>query len=248
MIKLLINGINGRMGQEVLKEVQKSDEFLVVAGISRNLDNNIIPVYSDPYLVKEKVDVIIDFSSPKASMKVLEYAKDNGLPIIIATTGFTEDELKIIDDYSKYIPIFKSSNMSYEINLMSEIISILAKKILESDIEIIETHHRNKIDSPSGTALMLADSIKNSLNDDIEYVYDRHLLRQKRGDKEIGISSIRGGSEVGRHTVMFLGENESLEITHNVTSRNVFARGALMAAKFILSMDKGLYNMKDLIG
>lgn len=247
MIKLLINGINGRMGQEVLREVEKSDEFLVVAGISRSAISDDIPVYSDPNLIKEKIDVIVDFSSPKGTLNILEYAKDNKIPIIIATTGFSEDELKIINNYSRYIPIFKSSNMSYGINVMSEIVSILAKKLSENDIEIVEMHHRNKIDSPSGTALMLADCIKKTFNDDVEYVYDRHLMKKKRTNREIGISSVRGGSGVGKHTVLFLGENESLEITHNVTSRNVFARGSLMSAKFILSKNEGLYDMNDLI-
>lgn len=247
MIKLLINGIHGRMGTEVLKEASSLSDFEVIGGVDRSANSTTIPVYDNPKLISEKPDVIVDFSVPEGTIKILEYAKENSIPLVIATTGFSNDDLTKIEEYAKYIPIFKSSNMSYEINIMSEIVSELAKKLKDSDIEIIETHHRNKVDSPSGTALMIADSINNALNNEMEYVYDRHLVRQKRTNKEIGIQSIRGGTEAGKHTVLFLGENESLEITHNVTSRNIFAKGALKAAKYIVNKDNGLYTMKDLI-
>ena len=137
--------------------------------------------------------------------------------------------------------------MSYEINIMSDVVSKLAQLLKDSDIEIIETHHKNKIDSPSGTALMLADSINESLNNKMEYQYNRHSVRQKRPDNEIGIHSIRGGTEVGKHTVMFLGNNESFELTHTVTSRSIFAEGSLKAARFLIEQKNGLYNMKSLI-
>ena len=246
MIKILING---RMGNEVLEVANNSSDFEVVAGIDNNVTSeySTIPVYNDFNMIKEKVDVIIDFSTPNGTMNILEYAKKCNTPIVIATTGFNNDEMNKIKEYAKSLPIFKSNNMSYEVNIMCEIVSNLAKKLVDSDIEIIETHHKNKIDSPSGTALMLADSINNSLDNEMEYVYDRHSLKQKRTSKEIGIHSIRGGSEVGKHTVLFLGENESFEITHNVTSRSIFAKGALKAAKFIIDKENGLYNMKDLI-
>lgn len=247
MIKLLINGIHGRMGTEVLKEASSLSDFEVIGGVDRSANSTTIPVYDNPKLISEKPDVIVDFSVPEGTIKILEYAKENSIPLVIATTGFSNDDLTKIEEYAKYIPIFKSSNMSYEINIMIEIVSELAKKLKDSDIEIIETHHRNKVDSPSGTALMIADSINNALNNEMEYVYDRHLVRQKRTNKEIGIQSIRGGTEAGKHTVLFLGENESLEITHNVTSRNIFAKGALKAAKYIVNKDNGLYTMKDLI-
>ena len=180
-------------------------------------------------------------------MNILEFAKRKYIPIVIATTGFSNEQLSIIEEYSKIIPIFRSGNMSYEINIMADIASKLATLLKDSDIEIVETHHRNKIDSPSGTALILADSINESLNNEMEYQYNRHSVRQKRPEKEIGIHSIRGGTEVGKHTVIFLGENETFEITHTVTSRSIFAKGALKAAKFLASQNAGLYNMKDLI-
>ena len=247
MIKVLINGINGRMGQEVFKQINLSDDFEVCCGVDK-FDNNLnVPTYTNINLIKENPDVIIDFSIPEASMNILEFAKQKNIPIVIATTGFSDEQLSIIKEASKTIPVFRSGNMSYEINIMADIVSKLATQLKDSDIEIIETHHKNKIDSPSGTALILADSINDSLNNEMDYQYNRHSIRQKRSDKEIGIHSIRGGTEVGKHTVLFLGENETFELTHTVTSRSIFAKGALKAAKFLLNKEPGLYNMKNLI-
>ncbi|MBQ4030201.1 MAG: 4-hydroxy-tetrahydrodipicolinate reductase [Bacilli bacterium] len=236
MINVLINGINGKMGQVLQNEINNTDNMKVVAGISRN-DN--------PEDIKEKIDVIIDFSTPEGSLNILKYAKKNNIPVVIATTGFTEEQQKEILDYSKDLPIFQSSNMSFEINLMCDIVSKLAKQLTNSDIEIVEVHHRNKVDAPSGTALMLANSINE--DSDREYVYDRHSKKQKRTDREIGISSIRGGTEVGKHTVYFFGDNESFEITHTVNSRSIFAKGAIKAAEYLINKPNGFYNMKDLI-
>ena len=236
MINVLINGINGKMGQVLQNEINNIDNMKVVAGISRN-DN--------PEDIKEKIDVIIDFSTPEGSLNILKYAKKNNIPVVIATTGFTEEQQKEILDYSKDLPIFQSSNMSFEINLMCDIVSKLAKQLTNSDIEIVEVHHRNKVDAPSGTALMLANSINE--DNDREYVYDRHSKKQKRTDREIGISSIRGGTEVGKHTVYFFGDNESFEITHTVNSRSIFAKGAIKAAEYLINKPNGFYNMKDLI-
>ncbi len=160
--------------------------------------------------------------------------------------GFSDDDINKIKEYSEEFPIFRSSNMSYEINLMAKLVSELAKKLSDSDIEIVETHHNRKIDSPSGTALILADSINEALNKEMHYEYDRHSKREKRDKKEIGIHSIRGGNEAGKHSVIFFGNNESLEITHNVNSRAVFASGAIKAAQFIIHKDTGLYNMNDI--
>lgn len=248
MINVLINGINGRMGQEVLKAINSSSDFEVCCGLDITEGTfRSFPIYEDISLIKEVPDVIIDFSIPEATLKVLKYAKGKSIPIVIATTGFTDEQLNIIKEYSNYIPIFRSSNMSFEINIMADIASKLAKTLNGSDIEIIETHHRNKIDSPSGTALILADSINNALDNQMEYQYNRHMVRQKRPKNEIGIHSIRGGTEVGKHTVMFFGDNESFEITHTVNSRSIFANGALKAAKFLVSQTNGLYSMKNLI-
>ena len=247
MLKVLINGINGRMGQEVLNQINLSDDFEICCGVDKSDNNLNFPTYTDANLIKELPDIIIDFSIPEATMNILQFAKERNIPIVIATTGFSDEQLSMIEQISKLIPVFRSGNMSYEVNIMADIVSKLATQLKDSDIEIIETHHRNKIDSPSGTALILADSINDTLNNEMEYQYNRHSVRQKRPDKEIGIHSIRGGTEVGKHTVMFLGENETFEITHTVTSRSIFAKGALKAAKFLVDQNAGMYDMKNLI-
>lgn len=247
MIKVLVNGINGRMGQEICKIATNSQDFEICAGVDKIDVTSSIPVYNNINLIHETPDVIIDFSLPEATMNILEYAKNNNKPIVIATTGLNKEQLAKIQEYSKYIPIFHSSNMSYEVNIMSNIVAKLATKLHDSDIEIIETHHRNKVDSPSGTALMLANSINDALEEKMNYQYDRHSFKQKRPNNEIGIHSIRGGTEVGKHTVLFLGENESFEITHTVNSRSIFAKGSLEAAKFLINQSAGLYNMQNLI-
>jgi len=248
MINVLINGINGKMGQEVLNQVNLNNNFNAICGTDvQNGEIQGIKVYANPNEITEKVDVIIDFSIPRASLNILEYANNNNIPVVIATTGFSDDDLNVIKNYSKTLPVFKSANMSYEINLMADLVANLATKLKDSDIEIVDTHHNRKIDSPSGTALILADSINNALDNSMEYEYNRHSKKEKRSKNEIGIHSIRGGTEVGKHTVYFFGDNESFEITHTVTSRSIFAKGALKAAEFIINKPNGLYNMKDLI-
>ena len=248
MIKVLINGCNGKMGQEVAKAISLTENIDIICGFDKSdTGDNNFPVFTNIEDINLIPDVIIDFSIPKATFSILEFAKNNNIPIVIATTGFSDDELEKINTYSKYIPIFISSNMSYEINLMSKLVAEISKKLPNSDIEIIETHHNRKIDSPSGTALILANSINEALNNEMNFEYNRHSKRQKRDKKEIGIHSIRGGNEVGKHSVIFFGENESFEITHNVLSRSVFAEGALKAAFFIITKDNGIYNMIDMI-
>lgn len=247
-MKVLINGCNGKMGQEVAKEVRLAQDMDVVCGVDRiDMGDNHFPVFTDINKIDIIPDVIIDFSVPEATFSILEFAKKNNIPVVIATTGFSEKELQKIEKYSENIPIFKSANMSYEINLMAKVVSELALKLENSDIEIIETHHNRKIDSPSGTALLLADSINETMNHEMNYEYNRHSKREKRSKKEIGIHSIRGGTEVGKHTVIFFGDNESFEITHNCTSRSVFARGSIKAAEFVMHKENGLYSMNDMV-
>jgi len=248
MIKVLINGINGKMGQEVLSQVNSNSNFTALCGtdVEAGTIQNV-KVYSNTEEILDKPDVIIDFSIPKATLNILEYANKNRIPTVIATTGFSNDDLEIIKDYSKSLPIFKSANMSYEVNLMADLVASLATKLKDSDIEIVDVHHNRKIDSPSGTALILADSINNALDNTMDYEYNRHSKKEKRSKNEIGIHSIRGGTEVGKHTVYFFGDNESFEITHTVNSRSIFAKGALKAAEFIIDKPNGLYDMKDLI-
>lgn len=235
------------MGQEVANKARITEGVEVFAGVDvKDSGDNFFPVYTDLNDIKEMPDVIIDFSVPEASFKILEFAKKNKIPAVIATTGFTDDELKRVREYGKEIPIFQSYNMSYSVSVMCKLVAELAKKFENSDIEIVETHHRRKIDSPSGTALLLANSINEALDGKMEYEYDRHSKREKRKDNEIGIHSIRGGTESGTHSVIFFGDDESLEIIHRATSRVVFADGAIKAAKFLSHKDPGVYTMKDI--
>ena len=248
MIKVLINGCNGRMGQVLVKEIDNFENLLLVGGFDINDDGlNTFPVYSNISDIKEKPDVIVEFSVPVASLNMLNYAVSSKTAMVIATTGFSKEELEIISEASKTIPIFKSSNMSFDINLMKKIVAEVAKALKGTDIEIVETHHNRKIDAPSGTAITLADSINNVLGGNMEYVYNRHDIHEKRKPNEIGFSSIRGGNIVGEHSVQFYGAHETFEIKHTSYSRDVFAEGALKACEFIFNKAPGLYNMNDMV-
>jgi len=247
MIKVLINGCNGKMGQEVAQAISRNDNFQTICGVDKtDTGDNKFPVYTDTNQIKEEPDIIIDFSIPIATFKILEYAVNKKIPVVIATTGFNDEEILKIKEYSKQIPIFQSGNMSYEVILMSHIVSEVAKILKNSDIEIVETHHNRKVDAPSGTALMLADSINKVLNNEKYYEYNRHAKREKRNPKEIGIHSIRGGNIVGKHSITFFSETESFEITHTAQSRGVFADGSLRAAEFLVVQDPGFYNMNNI--
>ena len=247
-MKVLVSGCNGRMGQEVSKQIKLTQDVDVVAGFDRtDAGDNNFPVFTNINNIDVIPDVIIDFSVPEATMSILEFAKKHSIPTVIATTGFTEKEMEKIKKYSLDIPIFKSSNMSYEINLMSKIACEVAQRLRDSDIEILEVHHNKKIDAPSGTSLLLANDLNKALDNEKEFVYERHSKRAIREKKEIGIHSIRGGTEVGKHTIMFFGDNESFEITHNCTSRSVFANGAIKAAIFMEYKKPGFYDMNDMM-
>lgn len=246
-MNILLSGAYGKMGGEVIKAISCKEDLKIVCGFDANEGENGFPVYNDIKNIKEKVDVIIDFSIPKATFKILEYAKENKVPIVIATTGFSKEELEVIEKYSKEIPIFRSSNMSLDINLMADIIKKIAEVLKDSDIEIIETHHNRKVDSPSGTAILLANAINEVFDNKKEYNLERMQKREKRNKNEIGFSSVRGGNIVGEHTVSFFGENETLEIKHTCYSRQVFAEGAVKAAEYLIKQQPGLYNMKNIV-
>ncbi len=247
-MNILINGASGKMGGEVAKAIEGQADCKVVCGVDC-VDNKTtkFPIYTNINDIKEKVDVIIDFSIPVATFEILKYAKKTKTPIVIATTGFTQEQLEEIEKASKEIPIFRSANMSLDINLMANIISQIAKILTDADIEIVETHHNRKIDSPSGTAILLADAINDALENKKTYNFERMQKREPRSKNEIGFSSIRGGNIVGEHSVKFFGENETLEITHTAYSRQVFAEGAIKAAKYLVNQKPGLYNMKNLV-
>ena len=247
MLNVLVNGCNGKMGNVVCDLINENENMQVVAGFDRvRYSDSQFPIFTDIAEITIKPDVIIDFSLPIATLNILEYAKTNKIPMVIATTGFTDKETKIIEEASKIIPIFKSANMSYDIMIMKKIVSWLAPLLKNTDIEIIEAHHNRKVDSPSGTAQMLADSINDALDNKLHCEYNRHDKHEKRDKNEIGMSSIRGGNIVGEHSVQFIGNFETFEIKHTSYSRNVFAEGSLKAAEFIVNEQPGMYAMEDM--
>lgn len=248
MINVLVNGCNGRMGQEVVKQIELHPEFNISCGVDK-FDNNLnnFNVYSNINEIIDPVDIIIDFSVPESTFNILEFAKKIHKPIVIATTGFTSEQEKQLLEISKSIPIFKSSNMSFDINLMCKVLEYIAPLLSNTDIEIQEVHHNRKLDAPSGTAITLANTINNALGNTLTYNFNRFGIRKKRDKKEIGFSSIRGGNIVGEHTVQFFGENETFEIKHTSYSRTVFAEGALKACQFMINKPNGFYTMDDLM-
>ena len=249
MTKIIFCGINGRMGQAVEEIVSEKETFEIVAGVDLNTAfRGNYPVYANINEVKEKADVIVDFSFHAALPSYLEYAKANRLPIIVASTGHTPEESALMQEYSKYIPIFFSRNMSLGVNLLIELSKKAAAMLGDDfDIEVIEAHHNKKLDAPSGTALMIADAISETLEDKPEYIYDRTERREARPKNEIGIHAVRAGGIVGEHTVLFGGKNESVSLSHSAFSRSVFALGALRAAEFMVGMPAGFYSMTDLV-
>lgn len=240
--------VTGRMGQVLAKEIDSFPNLLLACGFDINDDGkNTFPVYSNIDDIKEKPDVIVDFSVPCATFNILKYAVKENVPIVIATTGFTKEQLDEIKEISTSIPVFQSSNMSFDINLMKKVVAEVAKNLKGTDIEIVETHHNRKVDAPSGTAVLLANAINEVMDEKLEYNFNRHDIHEKRNPNEIGFSSIRGGNIVGEHSVMFFGEHETFEIKHTSYSRDVFAEGALKACEFIASQPAGLYGMDDMV-
>lgn len=249
MISILMSGCNGKMGQVITRLSEQYDDLKIAAGYDiADSGRNPYPVFTDLKDCDVKVDVIIDFSSPAALEGLMAFAVKKRLPVIVATTGLSPAQKSLLDQSSKKIPVFHAANMSLGINLLITLVK-KAARLLESsyDIEIIEKHHNQKIDAPSGTALEIADSINSVLEQKQEYVYDRHSRRKKRSKTEIGIHAVRGGTIVGDHTVMFAGNDEIIEITHSATSKDIFGTGALRAARFICGKKPGLYDMNDLI-
>ena len=247
MLNVFVNGCNGKMGNVVRELVDENENMQVIGGFDKvSYSDSKFPIFTEVENITVKPDVIIDFSLPVATLTILEYARTNKIPMVIATTGFTDEQTKIIEEASKIIPIFKSANMSFDIMLMKKVVSWLAPLLKNTDIEIIEAHHNRKVDSPSGTAQMLADSINESLGNTLHCEYNRHDKHEKRDKNEIGMSSVRGGNIVGEHTVQFIGNFETFEIKHASYSRNVFAEGALRAAEFIVIQQPGMYAMEDM--
>lgn len=249
MTKIIMNGCNGKMGQVITRLVSENDNCEIVAGFDINdTIENTYPVFKNPDEFTGDADVVIDFSHPSALTNILNYCKKRKLAVVLATTGFTNDQKIEMTDASKEIPVFFSANMSLGINLLIELAK-KATKLLEGnfDIEIVERHHNQKIDAPSGTALAIADAIDETLSYPAEYVYDRHAVRKKRKSTEIGLHAVRGGTIVGDHEVIFAGNDEVIELKHSASSKEVFAVGAFKAAVFMSHKPAGMYDMNDLI-
>jgi len=253
MTGIILSGCNGKMGKAVTKSVAEAENIEIVGGIDIYAENlSGYPVFSNPSAVPDeitkKADVIIDFSNPSALAGLLEYAVKNSIPAVISTTGLNDAQINLIKDASAKIPVFFSANMSLGVNLVCELAKKAASVLGDSfDIEIIEMHHNQKIDAPSGTALMIADSIKEELDDGVKYEYDRHSKREKRTKNEIGIHAVRGGTITGEHQVIFAGLDEIITISHSARSKELFATGAISSAKFICGKPAGLYKMSDMI-
>ena len=251
MIKVIMHGCNGKMGQVISGLVAQDDSVEIVAGIDPfDGIKNTYPVFSSIELCDVEADVIIDFASAKAVDGLLDYAVSKKLPLVLCTTGLSEEQLAKMHMASQNVAIFKSANMSLGINLLLKMLKEAAGVLAPAgfDIEIVEKHHNQKLDAPSGTALALADSINEEFDGAYEYVYDRSQRRQKRGKMEMGISAVRGGTIVGDHDVIFAGEDEVITFSHTAYSRAVFGKGAVQAAKFLAGKGAGMYDMQDVIG
>ena len=249
MIKIALVGINGKMGQVICRILNSYDDAEIVCGIDINKEiRNGIPVYNTLDEAKEEIDVIIDFSHPSSLESTLAYATKNKKALVLATTGLSSEQMITVNKASEEAPILFSANMSLGVNLLIELAKKATALLQENfDIEIIEKHHNQKIDAPSGTALAIADAINDTTNNPNEYIYDRHSSRKKRSKNEIGIHSLRGGTIVGEHSVVFAGNDEIIELKHTATSKEIFAVGAIKAAMFLYNKSAGMYNMGHLI-
>lgn len=248
MTDIILCGANGKMGKVIRDIVAKRDDCRIAAGIDLNTESDSFPIYSSFDEIKEDADVIIDFSNPALLNDLLDFAVIKSMPVVIATTGYDESQKKQIEEASRKTSVFFTYNMSLGINLLAN----LAKKAVQVlgdgfDIEIIEKHHNQKIDAPSGTALMLADAICEELNMPMKYEYDRHSKREKRTKNEIGMHAVRGGTIVGEHEIMFAGRDEIITLSHSARSKEVFAVGAVNAALFLKDKPAGIYSMKEMI-
>lgn len=248
MIRAILCGASGKMGGFVASAAENDSEISIVAGVDKVNSGEKFPVFSSFSDINVDADIIIDFSNVALLDSMLDYALSQNIPLVIATTGYTEEQTGKIKKASEKIPIFFTFNMSVGVNL----IAALAKKAASIlgdgfDIEIIEQHHNQKIDAPSGTAIMLANAVNSVFGDSLNYEYDRHSVRRKRPKNEIGIHSVRGGTIVGKHDVIFAGHDEVITISHEAQSKEVFAVGAVRAAKFLYGKNPGLYDMNSIM-
>ena len=236
MVKIIMHGCNGHMGQVISGIVEKDPDAEIVAGIDiADQGKNSYPVFTDIDACQVEADAIIDFSSAKATDKLLEYSAARQIPVVLCSTGLSQEQLAKVEETSRKVAVLKSANMSLGINTLLKLFQDAAKVLAAAgfDMEIVEKHHRLKLDAPSGTALALADSINEAMDNQYHYVYDRSQKREKRDDKEIGISAVRGGTIVGEHEIIFAGQDEVIEFKHTAYSKAIFGKGAVEAAKFL---------------
>ena len=249
MVQIAISGVSGHMGRTLVSSIAERSDCAVCCGIDIRTDAGLsFPVYDSPAKMTEKPDVIIDYSHPNSLDALLDYAQKTGTPVVLATTGYSDEQRAKIEQASANVPLFASGNMSIGIQLLIA----LAKKAAavlgnQFDIEIIEKHHNQKIDAPSGTALMLANAICEETDPPKHLVYDRHSVRKKREMTEIGMHSVRGGTIVGEHEILFAGPDEVISVKHTASSKRVFAEGSVNAALFLIGKAPKLYNMSDLL-
>lgn len=250
MVRIIMHGCNGKMGQVISGMVAEDPELEMAAGIDpRDDGHNPYPVFSDISLCDVTADCLIDFSTASVVDRMIDYCVEHKLPCVLCTTGLSREQLAKVEEASKKVAILRSANMSLGINLLLKLLKKASNVLAPAgfDIEVLEKHHNLKLDAPSGTALALADSINEELGGEYEYVFDRSSRRQKRPEKEIGISAVRGGTIVGEHDVIFAGTDEVITFSHTAYSKAVFGRGAVQAAKFLAGKPAGLYDMSNVI-
>lgn len=247
MTRIILSGALGKMGKAITACLNSREDCEIVAGVDFSNGESTFPIYKSFADIDVGADVIIDFSHPSVLEDLLTFAKKNKMPAVIATTGLTEQQVELIKSASADIPLFFSANMSIGVSLVSELAKKAAKVLQGFDIEIVEAHHNQKIDAPSGTALMLADSISEALDEKPIYEFDRHSKRMKRTKSEIGIHAVRGGTIVGEHEIIFAGSDEVIKISHSAYSKQLFANGSVNAALFLVGKNPGYYTMKDFV-
>ncbi len=247
-MKVIIHGINGKMGNTLKKLIVNDPEIEIVAGIDSFPGENAFPVFSSAQECTVEADAVIDFSHFSIVPKLIQYCVEAKLPVVVCTTGLTDEQYDLLEEAAKKIPVFRSANMSLGINVLTEAIKLIVPPLEENfNIEIIEKHHTKKVDSPSGTAFLLADTVNDTCKVKKDYVFGRHSKSDVCKMTDLGIHAVRGGTIPGEHTVIFAGSDEVIEIKHTALSKNIFAYGAIKAAKFIAKAEKGLYNMTDLL-
>ena len=251
MVKIIMHGCNGHMGHVISGIVEKDPDAEIVAGIDiADQGKNSYPVFTDIDACQVEADAIIDFSSAKATDKLLEYSAARQIPVVLCSTGLSQEQLAKVEETSRKVAVLKSANMSLGINTLLKLVQDAARVLAAAgfDMEIVEKHHKLKCDAPSGTAIALADSLNAAMDNQYHYVYDRSQRHEQRDPKEIGISAVRGGTIVGDHDVIFAGPDEVVTLSHRAYSKGVFGKGAVEAAKFLAGKESGMYDMSDVVG